>query len=308
LLEVFCGLTDKGTDADFYRLHGRASCHLFAKFVYRKKERFSELVNCFLVEYEAELKDSPKFVADLIELSSMTCIDAGESGFSIEGLLASNSVIFIEGSMRHSVAVKIQKLLLLSVMQACETRAAHAENFVGIYLDEFKYLISRPALEALGAIRDKKAHVTIAHQSLGDLRDCGADLDPDSVVASINENCALKWAFKVHDPDTADWLARMTGTILVDEELRKFTTNSAMIEVDEHQRSLKQTDRPLFDSNMFLSLPLGGAVIIGDGLAKFASISPISLDENLDVIKPTLTPQNSFTGNSVTLSGLIDVD
>jgi hypothetical protein len=308
LLEAAFGLSDRGTDADYYRLHDRASCQLFAKFAYGKTQCLSELVNGFLVEYEVELKNSPKFTSDLLELCSLQSINAGSFGFSIEALLAKNAVIYISGSMRHSVAVKVQKLLLLSVMQACETRAECAENHVGIYLDEFKYLISRPALEALGAIRDKKAHVTVAHQSLGDLRDCGADLDPESVVASINENCSLKFAYKVHDPDTADWLSRMTGTILVDDEQRSFTTNNAFIEVDTHERSLRQAERALYDPNMFLSLPLGGAIIIGNGLAEFASIASIELDDRLAVINPTVIETDTITeAANTSIKDLIDV-
>lgn len=309
LLEAAFGLTDKGTDADFYRLNDRQACKLFADFIHQRSGRLINNVQEFISLNECELKDSPKFKADLLELAALASVSAGDKGLSIEELIATNTLIYISGSMRHSVAVKAQKLLLLSVMQACETRSRYAVNHVGIYLDEFKYLISRPALEALGAIRDKKAFVTIAHQSLGDLRDCGSDLDPDSVVSAINENCSIKLAYKVHDPDTADWLARMTGTILVDDEHRKFKTNSGLVEVDQQERVLRQSERHLVDSNMFMSLPHGCAVLIGDGLAKYVSTAPIKLDETAPEISPIeIIDDDSQISLSPKMGDLIDVD
>ena len=142
-------------------------------------------------------------------------------------------------------------------------------------MDEFKCLISRPALEALGAIRDKRAHVIIAHQSLGDLRDCPADLNAESVVASVNENCGIKLAYAIKDPDTADWLARMSGSILVDDETRQVKTNAGLTEVRNSDRTLRQSERNLIDTNMLQALPERCAVLYGAGLAQFFFTSPI---------------------------------
>jgi hypothetical protein len=309
LLEVAFNLSEQGTDADFYRLNDRKANKLFSKFIYKRKDRFSTNVTEFLKEFEFELKEAEKYKNDLMELSSLIAIDSGDKGLSIESILDEQSILYIGGSMRYNLAVKAQKLLLLSVMQACESRNMKNANYVGVYLDEFKYLISRSAMEALGALRDKKAHVTLAHQSLGDLRDCGAGLSEESVISSVNENCGLKLAFKVHDPDTADWLARMTGTILVDDEQRKFSTNKAFVEVSEHERTLRQSERALIDSNMFMSLPRGCGVVIGDGLSKFVSTVPIKLDENLAVMLPTEVEDDEYfyTQERKTNRDLIDV-
>jgi len=309
LLEVAFNLSEQGTDADFYRLNDRKANKMFSKFIYKRKGRFSTNVTEFLKEFEFELKEAEKYKNDLMELSSLIAIDSGEKGLSIESILDEQSILYISGSMRYNLAVKAQKLLLLSVMQACESRNMKNANYVGIYLDEFKYLISRSAMEALGALRDKKAHVALAHQSLGDLRDCGAGLNEESVISSVNENCGLKLAFKVHDPDTADWLSRMTGTILVDDEQRKFTTNRAFVEVSEHERTLRQSERALIDSNMFMSLPRGCGVVIGNGLSKFVSTVPIKLDESLPVMLPTEVEDDEYfyTQERKTNRDLIDV-
>jgi type IV secretory pathway TraG/TraD family ATPase VirD4 len=45
-------------------------------------------------------------------------------------------------------------------------------------------------------------------------------LKGDAVVGAVVENAKFKLVYRVMDPDTAEWVARMSGTILVDDELR----------------------------------------------------------------------------------------
>jgi type IV secretory pathway TraG/TraD family ATPase VirD4 len=187
----------------------------------------------------------------------------------------------------------LQRIFLIAIMQMIERRDRSRARHVCLFLDEFKYLISRPALELLGAIRDKRAHAILAHQSLGDLRDCPADLDADSVVASVNENTAIKIAYAVRDPDTADWLARMSGQILVDDEIRQVKTNMGLAETRENGRSLRQAERPLIDTNMLQSLPDRCAVLFGVSLAQFFFTSPVRVRHCSEQPKPTSPPDVS---------------
>lgn len=66
------------------------------------------------------------------------------------------------------------------------------------------------------------------HQSIADLKDCPADLKGDAVVGAVVENAKFKLVYRVMDPDTAEWVARMSGTILVDDELRKAKTDNML--------------------------------------------------------------------------------
>ncbi len=161
----------------------------------------------------------------------------------------------------------------------------------------------------------------LAHQSLGDLRDCPKDIDPDSVVSSINENCAIKLTYKVNDPNTADWLARMSGQILVDDEMRSIKTTKALTEVKNPDRMLRQTERCLIDTNMLQSLPSRCAVLYGNGLADFVFTSPIKVIKKSEYTTPTifddLDGDNSCPNDDIGLNGgshnsiaegLLDVD
>ncbi len=316
LLVAAFGLSEKGTDADFYRVNDRKAARVFAKFIVDTdftKVRLSELVTQFFIEHAELLEKAPKFRDDLEELTSLPVVNV-RNGLDIDKSIKRGDIIYVRGSMRNSRVLKLQKIYVLSVMQSCESRDRENARHVCLFLDEFKYLISKPALEALGAIRDKRAHVILAHQSLGDLRDCPKDIDPESVVSSINENCSLKLTYKVNDPNTADWLARMSGKILVDDEIRHVETGSALTEQKSTERTLRQTERCLVDTNMLQSLPPLCAVLYGDDQAKFIFTSPYKVEKDPKWTTPTVFEdelQNDDSSNKSSRSiseDLLDVD
>lgn len=284
LLSAGFSLGGKGTDADFYRLDDRRAARIYANYANRQDISLIETLQ-LLIQHQPDIAEAgKKFVSDLEEIGLVVAVNT-RAGIELGGLIKQGAVIFVRGSMRNPRILKLQRIFVLSMMQHIEVRPRQLANgqparHVCIFLDEFKYLISRPTLEALGAIRDKGAHVMIAHQSLGDLRDTPADLDPESVVASVNENCAIKMAYQVKDPDTALWLARMSGTILVDDEIRQVKTNAGLTETRDGERTLRQAERSLIDTNMLHALPERCAVLFGAGLAQFFFTSPIQVTKN----------------------------
>ena len=153
-----------------------------------------------------------------------------------------------------------------------------AAGIVG-YADLMLGDAAAPVLEALASLRDRRAHLVLAHQTLHDLRRTTAELDPEQAAGSVAENCGLKFAYRVHDPDTAQWLARMSGSIRADDELRELETDRLLTERGRGGRALRQTERHLVDANMLQSLPPRCAVLYGDGLAKFAFTSPVPVAE-----------------------------
>ncbi len=162
-------------------------------------------------------------------------------------------------------------MILTRLIQIAETRDRIKEKPrpIAIFLDELKYHLSRPALEGLGAARDKGVHILMAHQSIKDLYDCPADLDGDAVAGSVVENCKFMLVYRLRDPDTAEWVARMTGSILVDDEMRKVTTDISLTEKIDTDRMIRQAERYYIDSNMLLNLPkFVGFVFTQNDLAK----------------------------------------
>ena len=312
-------LGEKGTDADFYRLDDRRAARVFAEILPTPRPTVFDGYKLLLTQQPALAESGKKFCFDLEELGMVPAIRTA-NGVDLADIIERGGVIYVRGSMRNPSILKLQRIFVLSMIQMIEKRERDSACHVCLFLDEFKYLISRQALEALGAIRDKRAHVIIAHQSLGDLRDCPADLDPETVVSSVNENCAIKISYAVKDPDTAEWLARMSGQILVDDEIRQVKTNIGLAECNENQRSLRQTERPLVDTNMLQALPERCAVLYGAGLARFFFTAPIPVIKQKAAVTPlvavdagvseTVTASDSQTsGQPVTIAqGLLDVD
>lgn len=316
LLSAGFSLGEKGTDADFYRLDDRRAARIFANLAYSNQ---TTLINTLqlLIEQQPDIAEAgKKFVSDLEEIGLVAAVNTTH-GVDLAKLMQQGAVIYVRGSMRNPRILKLQRIFVLSMIQFIESRDRESARHVCLFMDEFKYLISRPSLEALGAIRDKRAHVIIAHQSLGDLRDCPADLDADSVVASVNENCAIKLAYMVQDPDTADWLARMSGLILVDDEIRQVKTNAGLTETRNGERTLRQAERNLIDTNMLQALPERCAVLFGAGLAKFFFTSPILVNKSTKATAPIAIKQPSQatdvgrkTNNAslTTAQSMLDVD
>lgn len=270
LLVASLGLGERGTEADFYRLGDRRAARAFAQL--RDDESLPVLLETFRTEPAA--RKAAKFLDDMEEISATPSVRA-ETGLDIGQAIAEGAVLYARGSLRHSRILRIQKMLVLSVIQHCERRERETARQVCLFLDEFRYLVSAPVLEALASIRDKRAHLMLAHQTVNDLRNVSADMDPAQVVASVTENCGLKFAYRVNDPDTALWLARMSGNILVDDETRELETNAVLAERERDVRRLHQAERPLVDTNMLQSLPPRCAVAYGHGLARFVFTSPV---------------------------------
>lgn len=313
LLAAGFNLSDTGAEADFYKLYDRKAAGIFAEFIAGQDKPLRECFVEFCTSHADLLKEAPKFAEAISEIAQLPILQAKESYWL--KYLEQGSVIYIKGSMRNPKALKLQKMVLLSLMQQCESRDRLTAKSVLFLLDEFKYHISSESMQALGAIRDKKAHVMLAHQSIGDLRQSPVGLDPDSVISSVNENCSLKFVYKVHDPDTAEHFARMTGNIMIDRETRTFNRNAAFAEVTDASRTIRQDQRYFIDTNVFHSLPDRCGVFFGNGLAHMLFTSPIATTICEDNIQPTVFDEheniavNTVSNSSLTIAEeLINVD
>lgn len=308
LLTAGFAMGDSGTDADFYRVEDRRVARRFAMFCSRNAGTAYEQFAGFYSANPDLIESAKKFYADLEELVATPCIQANE-GIDLPELLAAGAVIYVRGSTRNPRILKLQKIFLLSCMQGIEARDRDTARHVALFLDEFKYVLSRSAIEALGTIRDKRAHVIVAHQSLGDLQDCGDDLTPQAVIGGVVENCAIKLAYKVRDPATADWLSKMSGTMLFSDESRTIAKGSGLRGECLAQRTLHQAERPLIDVNQLLMLPQRTAVLFGVGRARFIYTSPVQVEKDAIAVEQEGEQIYAAPDKHRSLAGnLLDVD
>lgn len=287
LFQAGFGLTEKGDASDFYGIADRREAGITAKLMADEGLTIAEA-------YEArkDVANDPdsgaeKFFGKLREMAETPSINAKSGGVSLAQVIQDGGCVYIVGSMRNDIVKTAQRILLVRLIQLAESRDRMADELrkICIVLDEVKYHLSRPALEGLGAARDKGVHLVIVHQSLGDLKDCSKDLNPDAVVDAVVENCRIKIGYRLQSPVTAEWFAGMSGIIQVDDESRNVKKNLAQAETIEAGRSIRQATRFLVDENMLLNLPPSVAVLYGCGLAKFVSIQPLKVTKSLDAVR-----------------------
>ncbi|WP_226100865.1 type IV secretory system conjugative DNA transfer family protein [Dickeya oryzae] len=273
-------LAEKGQESDFYRISDRKAARIAAQFVSnRPSSTLRDIYNSEYVQSIAEKINA--FFGKLEELALLNAINA-PTGFSLQSVFDEGGCCYVIGSTRNSKIITAQRMLLVRLYQLAERRdRVHAApRPVAIFLDELKYHLSKPALEGLGAARDKGVHIIMAHQSVADLKDCPADLNGDAVVGAIVENAKFKLVYRVMDPDTAEWVARMSGTILVDDEIRKAKTDAVLTETIDNERTIRQAERFFIDGNMILNLPDFVSFIFTTKTLPSASlISPIKVQK-----------------------------
>ncbi|WP_052689377.1 type IV secretory system conjugative DNA transfer family protein [Acinetobacter brisouii] len=275
-------LSDRGEASDFYKIADRK----MASFV---AETFKEgqTIESFYAEYAEFLeKEAPGFAGKFRELASIKAINA-VNGLSLKKVVATGGVVYITGSMRNTKIVRVQKMLLVRLIQLAEARdriSTHPKP-ICVVLDELKYHISRTALEALGAARDKGLHVIMAHQSLDDLRDCPKDLEPDAVVGAVFENTKIKLVYRVEMPETAEIFAEKSGDIGVDVETRLIERSLSLAEEISSERKVSRSETNLIEKNIFLTLPKKYGVLFGVGLPKMVHTSRYRAEKDIEAVK-----------------------
>jgi type IV secretory pathway TraG/TraD family ATPase VirD4 len=275
-------LGDKGEAADFYKLADREMAHFVAQNLVKGQTAES----FYAEQYEFLNKQAAGFAGKFRELADIKAVNAA-NGLSLKEVIKSGGIVYIVGSMRNAKIIRIQKMLLVRLIQLAEARDRISEELkpICVVLDELKYHLSRTALEALGAARDKGLHVIMAHQSIADLKDCPKDLEPDAVVGAVFENTKIKLVYRVEMPETAEIFAEKSGDIGIDVETRLIERSLSLAESVSSERRVIQTETNLIEKNIFLTLPKRHGVLFGVGLPKLVHTSPYQANKDINAVK-----------------------
>ncbi|HCB2633975.1 type IV secretory system conjugative DNA transfer family protein [Escherichia coli] len=297
-------LSKKGEAADFYRIADRRAARNVAA-IHKTGMTLYDLFNDDNVKSIGE--DAPAFLGELEEIALVNSVNA-KNGFSLKEIFDNGGCCYIIGSTRNQKIISAQRMILTRLIQIAETRDRinTTPRVVAIFLDELKYHISRPTMEGLGTARDKSVHIFMAFQAIDDLRDCPSDLNGDSVIGAVIENAKFKLIYKIQNPETAEWAAKMTGSILVDDEMRKVRTDLSLTEKVDTDRMIRQAESYYVDSNMFLNLPERvGFVFTSKDLPKATKMSHIPANkETIELLSFETEQIGQHNNNDVPSSGL----
>ncbi len=270
-------LAEKGEAADFYRLADRKAAREAAGLLAEGLSPSEALER----SGSSWIERAPGFHAYMQEMAELPCVNG--AGLDWRSWAESGGCLYIAGDMINPRVIRMQRLMaarLTLLAKRLQEEGARRQS-ICLFADEFKVHISRPFMTALGAAAGWGLHCVLAFQSLQDLADVPADLDKDAVRGAVMENCAIQLSYSIKDPETADWLARSTGKIQVDDELRHVERNIALSETVLPERTIRQSERFFIDENMFLMLPKACAVLSMPGeLARFVFTAPVQVDKN----------------------------
>ena len=266
----------RGDNADYYRDNDRKAVRMLS-------EQFASGTDVAgLLDAAQNLPQKVKesasgFMNLLQELCSLSVLQTRE-GVDLSDIILNGGCLYIIGSLRDESVIMLQKMLFVRCIQIIEARNRfESTTHVNIMLDEFKYLLSKSSLDALGTVRDKNCNVLLTHQSLGDFGQCGSDIKPEAASSTVIDNTPIKWIYRMKDYKAAEWTSKQTGQILVDSERRNVSTDRGNIELMSTESSIIKEKRELIDTNAVQHLPDGAAVMIGVGLARIAYSQPIAV-------------------------------
>lgn len=209
----------------------------------------------------------------LRQMSQLRPLLATEGGLDMADCIKNGEILYVVGSTDNLRTVTAQRLVLQRILQIIRNRPRNEfkENPVTLFLDEFKYMLSNSALRALGIVRDRGCNLILAHQSFGDLEDCGS-LSAKAVIGAVS-NTALKFVYRTEDVPTAENFAKRSGDTRVWTESASKTTDQN----GNEQGSWKEDSRARISAQEIMHLPKPDAgeasvgVVFGLGPAFFIS-------------------------------------
>ena len=299
LLTTAFSLEDRGTDADHFRGQDRVACIDVCQRATANGHipTVHDLIQAAGKSTKIDAKKGEDFKTKLEEISRLAVINTAH-GLDLQKILEQNAILYIIGSIRHSQVKRLQKMLLLRLMQIIERRDRRkALRKVAMMLDELTYLLSPGALQALGTVRDKGCHIFLAHQTLGNLRE-GEGLDPQAVMSAVKGNTSMKLIYKVTDPDdTGKWASNLSGTIVVQQQSSHM--QQGMFHAAEGQ--FRQIERPLLTINELLSMPDLTGMFFGYGLSRRIQVGVLPIGEypTLFAAPPLVVSKQSTDENPV---------
>ncbi|MBK9186548.1 MAG: TraM recognition domain-containing protein, partial [Moraxellaceae bacterium] len=179
------------------------------------------------------------------------------TGFSLEKAMLENAVVYFQGSLNDEVAKTATKSFILEVIQESARLDLKRKSHLTFIIDEVRFLVSKTLADALATIVGFRVNIVTACQSINDLKTPDdINLDGEATYRSISTNSQLKLVYGGADSDTAEWVAKLSGTIVKQvTSMEKVTVKSAGAEEWDLGRTIKPLEEALITENVALTLP-----------------------------------------------------
>ncbi|KKJ75231.1 hypothetical protein WH95_19505 [Kiloniella litopenaei] len=271
-----------GTNADHYKSLARE----VAFSVFKEGENLSLESIYKAIKSNTKNEDNEKACstvrADLQEWMERKTLNPNRKGFSIERSLLENAVVYVQGDLDDHIVKSATTAFVIELIQEAKRLKNERENHLSAYIDELRFLVSKPVFDALATIAGADVDLTVAFQNFGDLLNPDdKSLDGRALLAAIQTNCQVKMIFKVDDKDTAEFASESSGTVQKKSvKFERTEVNRSGGEEWQNNRMIGETEEALIHDNTIRVLPKKVAAFYRpDHLAEIISVDAVPLEE-----------------------------
>ena len=178
-------------------------------------------------------------------------------GFSIEKALLENAVVYVQGHLDDQVVKTATKMFILELIQEGARLASARSSHLTAFVDEVSFLVSKTLAESLATKLGFNMNFVLAYQSQKDLLNVDdKTINARYVEQSINVNTQMKLFYGGADSDTAEAIAKLSGTINKEiTKLEKTAVSHTGGETWEKGRMIGVQQENLITENTILLLP-----------------------------------------------------
>lgn len=286
------GLEPSSGEGNYYRGKDQDAAQRVAfRAVEGHRLSLPDLLN--IAESDEAFHEADNFVRRLRQVCDLPPIQTNHD-IDLAGIVGRGGVIYVRGSTDNHRVKTLQTMLLIRLLQIVKSQIT-GQRRVALILDEFKHLLCRVSLDALGTVRELGCHAVLAHQSMGDLGGVPG-LRREDVEPRVVDNTTLKMVFRIGDQRASEAFAAKSG------KQRTHAEGVRGINDEGHdQRTWSETQEFRMSDDLFTHLhrPSDGTevvaagVLFGYGAARLLAVSPISVSGNAPVVVPAPPQANS---------------
>lgn len=276
LIQTF-RLTRTGDKADYYSNFDRNAANAMSKLADTSSDLTLNELNAKRYEVLGDqVKTCENLLNSLQEVADLAAVKT-KNGVNLTEVITKGECVLIEGDTSDDSVQLLMKFILTRVIQIVNNRDDKTRH-VTIFVDELKYLLNKPLVDALGTIRDKNANFIVTHQSLADLEAAETHLPPSSIRNSVIDNCLIKWFYKTWE-ETADWVSKNAGTKQSYERIVETYSNSLAASGQRLECTYRAIEVPIIHKNEIMDMANFCGVCLGLGrMAEVAFSAPIKVD------------------------------
>lgn len=259
LTNIF-GMQEGGNESDFYKVMEKK---LFNRIIKIGDSFRLEAIYQKIKSHNDNSKDQRdkalKIEAQLENWRQISSLnpEPGAPGFSMEKALLDNAVVYVRGDLFDETVKTATKAFIMEIIQESMRLKNERKNHLTLVVDEASFLVSKILKDALATIVGARVNIVLMYQSILDLKNVDdVNVDGNALLQSVNINSQLKLVYGAKDFETAEWVAKMSGTIVKEvTSMERTDVRTAGAEEWERGRTIKHHEEALITENVMLSLP-----------------------------------------------------